>query len=572
MRLDFHNPAGQVETTAVHAPRLASLQGKRIGFLSNGDWQAFRTFPALRAAMKADFPDAQLLALDTFPEGTEFIAEDAAIEAVQRSGVDAVIVGNAACGACSTACAVAAGRLELLGIPTVTITREEFVSVVRNGVQGLGLADLPMVTFPIDLFIPDSDLARLTSRRQELYQALISWEPETLGADGSAMLSVEARDHADAFAKANNLFLLNRWGDGLPLWPATPERVDWILRGTELPREHLLGKFPPRGGLATVEAVAIALAMAGGRPEYLGVLLAAVEAMLDPKANAVQLQATSAATIPVLIVNGPLARQIRLNSGFGCLGPDPQRPAGASIGRALRQLQQNLGGAHPGTGTMSPWGAMRYTNVVFAEDEEGLPAGWLPHATQRHGFAPGTNSVSFFWATGATNIVRRSAKKATLEEDVLQGLHRIAGFLAAPHMHYVNGYTHGTPGAILLTRVVANYLASTGWTQDSVRQFLWEQSRIPRAVLERTGALPWFGRSGDALGRESVALDPWPITSKPENIILAVAGGGHPTHAFWMQAMSRHVVGRPIAVLARMKDLLAEADRDLGCGDAVCML
>lgn len=573
MKLEFYNPAGKTETTASHAPRLASLSGKRIGFLSDGDWQAFRTFPALRANLKADFPDAELLALDTFPEGTEFIAEDAAIEAVRNSGVDAVIVGNAACGACSTACGVAAARLESIGIPTVTITREEFVHVVRNAVSGRGLpADLAMVTFPLAMFVPGSDLSMLTQRRNEIYAGLTGWTADVPADTEPPMVTVEGRDYEDVVSKANHMFLTNRWGDGLPLWPATRERVDWILRGTDLARDHLLGKFPPRGGLATVESCAVALAMAGGRPEYLAVLIAAVQALLDPKAVAVNAQATSAGTFPVVIVNGPIGRQIRLNSEFGCLGPDAQHPAGASIGRALRQLQQNLGGAHPGTGTMAPWGAMRYVNAVFAEDEAGLPEGWVPHGTERHGFKPGTNSVSFFWATGASNIVRRSAKKATLEEDVEQGLRRMAGYMAAPNMHYINGYTDGTPGAMLLTRVVANYLATTGWTKEKVRRFLWEQSKIPLAELHCNGGVEWFERSSDPLGRESVTTDPWPIASKPENLILVVAGGGHPTHAFWLQAIARNVVGREIAPPGALDALLAEADRDLGCGADVCMI
>lgn len=573
MQLAFHNPAGRTEITARHAPRLASLAGRRIGFLSNGDWQAFRTLPLLKTHLRADFPDAEVLPLDTFPEGTDFIALDTSIEAVVRSGVDAVIIGNAACGACSTACGVAAAKLEAKGIPTVTVTREEFVNVVRNAASGIGLpADLPMVTFPLELFTPDSDLRPFSARRQEIYQGLTAWTPQA-GDDGAQpMLAVEGCSHEDALAKANHLFLINRWGDGLPLWPATRERVDWILRGTDLPREHLLGKFPPRGGLATVEACAVALAMAGGRPEYLCVLLAAVEALLDPGANGEQMQATSAATFPAIIVNGPIARQIRLNSGFGCLGPDAQHPAGASIGRALRQLQQNLGGAHPGSGTMAPWGAMRYTNAVFAEDEDGLPQGWLPHATERHGYAPGTNSISFFWATGATNIVRRGAKEESLAEDVLQGLHRMAGFLATPSVHYAIGYGDGTPGAVLLTRVVARYLAAAGWTKEKTRQFLWEHSRIPQDALRRSGSIPWIEITGDRLGRESARMDPWPITARPDNIILAVAGGGHPTHAFWMQAIARKVIGRTIAAPRQLDDLLFEANRDLGCGAEACML
>jgi len=79
------------------------------------------------------------------------------------------------------------------------------------------------------------------------------------------MLAVEGASYEDALAKANNLLLANLWGDGLPLWPATRERVDWIIRGTVLPRTHVLGKFPPRGGVTTVETCAIG-ARHGGRP------------------------------------------------------------------------------------------------------------------------------------------------------------------------------------------------------------------------------------------------------------------------------------------------------------------
>lgn len=573
MKLEFHNPAGKTEITFCHAARLSSLSNKRIGFLSNGDWQSFRSFPLLKAHLEADIPGIEVLPLDAFPEGTDFIAQDATIEAIKNSGVDAVIVGNAACGACSTACGVAAGRLEASGIPTVTIIREEFVNVVRNAVSGLGLpADLSMVTFPLELFTPDSDLTPISARRHEIYAGLTSWTRQALDDAEGGMVAVDGRDYEDAVAKANHLFLINRWGDGLPLWPATRGRVDWILRGTDLPRDHLLGKFPPRGGLATVEACAVALAMAGGRPEYLSVLISAVEAILDSRSNGEQMQATSTGTFPVVIVNGPIAKQIRLNSGFGCLGPDSQHPAGAAIGRALRQLQQNLGGAQPGSGAMAPWGAMRYTNAVFAEDEDGLPEGWLPHGTERHGFTPGTNSISFFWASGATNIVRRGAKEETLEEDVVQGLHRMAGFLAAPSVHYAIGYGDGTPGAVLLTKVVAGYLAKAGWTKEKTRQFLWEHSKIPQEVLRRNGSIPWFEISGDRLGRESVALDPWPIAAKPENIILTVAGGGHPTHAFWLQAIARHVIGREIVVPRALDDLLYEANKELGCGADACMI
>src|SRR5207245_9001389 len=127
-------------------------------------------------------------------------------------------------------------------------------------------------------------------------------------------------------------------------------------------------------------------------------LAAAVAAFLDPEAGSAQLQAASGSAFPVVIVNGPIGAQIRLNSGFGCLGPDPQRPAGASIGRALRLLQQNVGGALPGIGTMANYGGVRYTNVVFAEDDANLPPGWSTHATELQAFAPGLTPISLAMA------------------------------------------------------------------------------------------------------------------------------------------------------------------------------
>ncbi len=436
--------------------------------------------------------------------------------------------------------------------------------MVKNAVAGVGFAaDTAMVTFPIDVFLPGADLAPLKERRHEFYEGLLHWESKLSKAAASTMLSVEAPTYEEAVAKANNLFIARLWGDGLPLWPATRERVDWILRGSPFPRTRVLGKFPPRGGIATVESCAIALAMAGGRPEYLPVLIAAVDAFLDPKARSDLLQATSGATFPVVIVNGPIAKQIKLNSGFGCLGPDPQQPAGASIGRALRQMQQNLGGAVPGIGTMAVWGAMRYNNVVFAEDEEGLPEGWRSHAEERHGYAPGTNSISLIFATGANNIKRRGAGKESKEDDAVQGLYRIAGFLAAPHLHYTTGYDDGTPGIVLISRVVAGSLASLGWSKQKVREFLWEHSKISMDLLKRAGAPGWIKISPGQTARDTLDLESWPITSKPENIALVVSGGGHSSHAFWLQAYSYDVTGRVVELPKGFEQLITEANADV---------
>ena len=436
---------------------------------------------------------------------------------------------------------------------------------MKNAVSGLGLApDAAMVTFPIEMFLPGSDIAPVEARRREFYDGLTRWTSAQAGNGGaSSMVSVQGATFEDALTKANNTILAQQWGDGLPVWPATRERVEWMLQGTPLPREHVLGTFPPRGGVATVEVCAMALAMAGGRPEYLPVLVAAVDAFLDPESGSEQLQAASGSAFPVVIVNGPIGRQIRLNSGFGCLGPDPQHPAGASIGRALRLMQQNVGGARPGVGTMANYGGLRYTNVVFAEDEGNLREGWTPHGTERHGFAPGTSSISLAFANGATNIRRRGAKKETPAEDALQGMHRMADFMRVPNLAGLAGYEHGTPGILMIPGVVAQTMAGLGWTKRSMREFLWEHSRIPAEHLRRAGGYAWIEIDASAVTRDSAALDPWPITARPDNFILIVAGGGHPTNSYWLQGYSPGVVGREIQLPGDFARLVAEAERDL---------
>ncbi|MEI7680668.1 MAG: hypothetical protein WCK07_14815 [Betaproteobacteria bacterium] len=456
-----------------------------------------------------------------------------------------------------------------MGIPTVVLTRQEFIGVVKNAVSGIGLApDIAMVTFPTENFLPSADLSAVEARKSEFYAGLTTWVSNKVRAVAGRMLSVEAPTYEEALNKANDLMISRQWGDGLPLWPATTERVNWIMRGAPLPRAHVLGKFPPRGAIVTVESCAIALAMAGGRAEYLPVLIAAVEAFFEPSAMSELLQATSGSPFPVVIVSGPMAKKIRLNSGFGLLGPDPEHPAGASIGRALRLMQQNLGGALPATGTMAVFGQMRYTNAVFAEDEEGMPEGWPTFTQERHGFARGVNCISLAFANGAENIFRRGAKKETKEEDVLQGLHRVAQYLRVPNIHYIYGYAEGTPGIVVLSKVVAADLASLGWTKNSIREFLFEHSKIPLADMRAAGGLAWMEIASTEVARESMQLDPWPIAAQPSNIGLVVAGGGHSSHALWLQGYCPGIIGREIKLPPAFDQLVAEADAARAAGSS----
>ena len=96
VRLEFYDPSGGIEVTQAHAPRLGSLVGKRIGVVSNEQWQAYRTLPLLKRMFEQDFPGIEVLPLDAFPQGNALIGEEETARLVKLSGVDAVIIGNAA--------------------------------------------------------------------------------------------------------------------------------------------------------------------------------------------------------------------------------------------------------------------------------------------------------------------------------------------------------------------------------------------------------------------------------------------------------------------------------------------
>jgi len=95
-KLEFYDPSGVLEVTQPHAPRLASLEGKRIGFVSNEQWQAFRMLPMLKEMLEEDFPGIEVLPVDAFPQGNALIGSEETAALVKQSGVDGVIVANAA--------------------------------------------------------------------------------------------------------------------------------------------------------------------------------------------------------------------------------------------------------------------------------------------------------------------------------------------------------------------------------------------------------------------------------------------------------------------------------------------
>ena len=439
----------------------------------------------------------------------------------------------------------------------MTFTRSGFSGVVANAFAGLGFyPEAPVVyEFPLNMFIPGSDLTPIAENLDKIVSGLTKWEPK-ITKEGiyypAENIVVQGKDYQEAVDNVNNVFARNYWTDGLPVIPPTEERVNWILRGTDLPKDEVLGVVTPRGGIATVRDVAIALGMAGGRPEYLPVLIAIVRAMVstgptpgtDATNGAFYLQgwnSTTNTTWPVMVVNGPIRKQIRLSSGYGLMGPDAHRPAAACIGRAVRLVLINLGGAIPGIGDMKIFSPAMQTNMVIAEDEEGLPPGWEPFSVEQRGFAKGENVVTCMTANGVVQANQTNQDLSTTSLGIL-----------AQAMLSNRGPATTTPsradknnrvGVILIPRLFPLTLLNTlGFTKQDMKAYLWDATK-------RTG---------------TDGVDAY-LVNNAVQLQIVVAGGEQTGQTYWLPSgMGQDVVSKPIVLPAAWDTLLEEAEEDLG--------
>ena len=197
------------------------------------------------------------------------------------------------------------------------------------------------------------------------------------------------------------------FSDGLPLVPPTPERVMRMLGGTPRGAQDVVATVPPNMGVATIEKIAINAVMAGCKPEYLPVVIAALEAVCTDEFNIHGVMATTMGASPVLVVNGPIRERIGMNMKLAAMGAGNR--ANATIGRALRLIVRNIGGAKPGGTERSTMGNPMKFTLCFAEWEEISP--WEPLHVER-GFKRSDSVVTAFAMTsGPVQIVDQESRK-----------------------------------------------------------------------------------------------------------------------------------------------------------------
>ena len=225
----------------------------------------------------------------------------------------------------------------------------------------------------------------------------------------------------DDFIALNALYLERGWGDGLPIIPPSVGRVEEMLTYCDRPWNEPLGLLPPRWGEATPWRLAANAVMAGCRPEYFPLLMLAVEAMCDEAFNLYGIQATTHLCAPLLIVNGPAARELDINAGHNAFGPG--RQSNATIGRAIRLILMNIGGAIPGSGDMATFGSPAKFSYCVAENQAASP--WQPLHVER-GFAAEASTVTVVGAEAPHNV---NDHESTTAEGILR---MIAATTATP--------------------------------------------------------------------------------------------------------------------------------------------
>lgn len=406
---------------------------------------------------------------------------------------------------------------------------------------------------------------------------LTAWQPEmtTTGIITPENIVIEGATYRDAVDNVNNMFIRNNWRDSLPIDPPTIDRVDWILRGTDMDPEEALGTAPPRGGIVTVRSTAVALAMAGGRPEYLPFAIAAMKALTDPAAGMQSWNSTTCSVFPAFVVNGPASKDIRLGAGYGMLGGDPAHPAGQVIGRAIRLIQLAQSGAVPGVGTMSIFGASRTTNAFFAEDDQNIPDGWTSYAEDR-GFTRDQNVVTVTFVSSMTNVLWDCSQDAAINDASLVAL---AGNMKAPNWNrlgfepFIRKDNPDLPaGVALFPAPMAQALVDiNGYTKEDVKNFLWNRAKVPYEEILEWGGGPMMERYNTYQDENNDGNDKYgegdlvPCTPVPEQITIVVGGGEQAGHGFWMQPT---VFGANTSVEvelpANWEDLLFEAEIAIG--------
>ena len=292
------------------------------------------------------------------------------------------------------------------------------------------------------------------------------------------------------------------WSDGLPVVPATERRVKAMLDAAGLEPDAEIAFIETRQARVTAEKAAVNAVLAGCRPEYMPVIVAALEGLADPAYGYHGPSTSTGGAAVFMLVNGPIARDLDINSGDNLFGPGWR--ANATIGRAVRLIMRNVIGTLPGALDRSTLGHAGKYSFCFAEDEQNSP--WPPLHAER-GFRPEQSTVTVFAALAPHQWYNHLSNTG---EGVLATL--------CAHLRFSSGVGSQPQYFLVFAGEHRAVLAKEGWSKEKIREYCFANTQASFAELKRIQMMP-----GEIAGGDETRMKP--LVVSPEDFVIVGAGG-----------------------------------------------
>jgi len=517
MEYEVLSPLGQVNAVSTGGlqPRISDLKGKTIGMYAHFKEHAPLILKEVERQLKEKFPTAKFSYFQ-YPRDTAEIINDAEYKVSFEewlSRVDTVISGYGDAGSCAMFLAYNTAAIEKLGKPAVMMVNKDLVNPARKGASVRNVPRLRLVTTTIEDM---SFLVSLDGVVEKIIRPGITPVIDEIIAALTKPLTKEEKSPVSKskcttrvvfkgnLGEVNEFFYKSGLVYGMPIIPPTEEAVHEMLTGTDLPPDHVVASLPPMLGEATVEKIAINAVMAGCLPTYMPALIAAVQGLVDSKIHLEGWTCSVWSWAPLIIINGPLRRDLHVNSGAALMSP--YYKANAAIAHALGLIVMNISGVRPAIEDMSIIGHEARFGMCIAENEEASP--WEPlHA--EYGLSKEDSSVTLFWPTERMGVTGKDAAS------ILSGICRMP-----------IDETDFDPGcAFILTPACAKVFADEGWTKKDIISYIVEYARRPAAEVNTR----WL-KANNHLPKEV----PLPVSTthstrrffSSEHLLVIVAGGG----------------------------------------------
>lgn len=439
-------------------------------------------------------------------------------------------------------------ELEKTGTPTVSWVAQGFLkdalgSARAFGVPSLSIADMPLpFTNQSPEVINDMVGASIDQVIQGLTEPpeVVHLADEGFTTVSDPVLTFEAGDLLETMEVMNRRFLEWRWSDGFPLVPPTLDRVERMLAGTSRAPQDVIATLEPGFGLATVEKIAVNAVMAGCRPEHLPVVITAVQCISEPKIYLRNKAMSTGPHAPLILVNGPIASELGINSGICALGPGSISYANTVIGRALRLVMMNVGFTYPGVSDMDTVGSPLKYSLCFAENVEQSP--WDPYHVDL-GYRPDDDTVTVHFVYGTCELHDFQSFEA---EDLVHGFASAAcnlaqvptgswlvGRRADPRFKTEEKEQH----FMIVCPDHAQVFHRQGWDKTRIKKEMFKRARMtfrdlmtgkePKNFQLAHPELQWLWDSPDNL---------LPVVESPDCFLVAVVGASAGRGAFFWGA------------------------------------